>query len=199
MFLWNFCHLFPVLFYDWNTIINYSFSDARGFIFKWRVRPIGGTSFDVGEEVQKNRRMRRGVVPPMKFLTKTLKVPGCVRTSLTTYYETLYYTVIYLLQTRKNNLKVHKMAVNKKVIDCEYFILAKNTPGWILTFCIAGLAKYKKLLHQGAWWLIFLDIFRNISALLDKLIFFVYFSQLVLLFTKVSFCQYFKRDSFFLY
>ena len=68
-------------------------------------------------------------MPPMKFLTKTLKVAGRVRTSLTTYYETLYCTVIYLLQTRKNNLKVHKMAVNKKVIDCEYFILAKNTPG----------------------------------------------------------------------
>ena len=68
-------------------------------------------------------------MPPMRFLTKTLKVTGRVRTSLTTYYETLYYTVIYLLQTRKNNLKVHKMAVNKKVIDCEYFILAKNTPG----------------------------------------------------------------------
>ena len=40
------------------------------------------------------------------------------------------------------------MTVNKKDIDCWPLILAKNTPGGILGFCIAGLAKNKKL---GAW------------------------------------------------
>ena len=31
MFLWNFCHLFPVLFYDWNKSITDSFWFFRGF------------------------------------------------------------------------------------------------------------------------------------------------------------------------
>ena len=48
------------------------------------------------------------------------------------------------------------------------------------------------VLHQGAWLLLFLDFFGKISALPYKLIFFLYFSQLILLFTSVSFCQYFS-------
>ena len=37
------------------------------------------------------------------------------------------------------------------------------------------------------------------SVAVNKLIFFVYFLQLILLFTRVSFCQYFIYDSFFIY
>ena len=57
----------------------------------------------------------------------------------------LPYAVIYLLQTREYNLKIHKMTVNKNDIDRWLFILAKNTAGWILGFCIAGLAENEKL------------------------------------------------------
>ena len=42
----------------------------------------------------------------------------------------------YLLQTREYNLKVHKMTVNKKDIDWWLFVLAKNTPGWILKLLV---------------------------------------------------------------
>ena len=57
MFLWNFCHLFPVLVYDWNTTINNSsqffrvFSRnpilQRGFIYQWGEGYFsdGGSSF----------------------------------------------------------------------------------------------------------------------------------------------------------
>ena len=38
-FLWNFCHLFPVLFYDWSTIINDSF---QFFEFFFRNHFLGG-------------------------------------------------------------------------------------------------------------------------------------------------------------
>ena len=49
-----------------------------------------------------------------------------------------------------------------------------------------------RLLHQGPWLLIsFRFFFLKISALSYKLIFFLYFSQLILPFTRVLFCQYF--------
>ena len=61
MFLWNFCHLFPVLFYDWNTSINDSLWFFRvfstnyfleaGFIFQ-----CGIIVFQMGE-LKKNQRM----------------------------------------------------------------------------------------------------------------------------------------------
>ena len=49
------------------------------------------------------------------------KVAGRARKSLIIYNETLHYAVIYLLQTKENNLAVHKMTVNKKRL--YYFIV----------------------------------------------------------------------------
>ena len=55
----------------------------------------------------------------------------------------------------------------------------------------------------------FFEVFKNMkysqkslqlnSVAVNKLIFFVYFLQLILLFTRVSFCQYFIYYSFFIY
>ena len=44
---------------------------------------------------------------------RNVKVPERARTPLIIYCETLQFAMIYL-QTRKNNLKVHKMTENKK-------------------------------------------------------------------------------------
>ena len=91
------------------------------------------------------------------------------------------------------------MTENKNVIDCWPCILAKNsqnTTGWILRFCIASLAKNKKL---GAWppctscikvccYQFFLDFFKKRFLLCHiSLCFFVYFSPLILHFRGVSF------------
>ena len=58
MFLWNFCHLFPVLFYDWNTSINDSFRFFR--VFFWESFPgseihfsMGGFAFQLGDFIFK--------------------------------------------------------------------------------------------------------------------------------------------------
>ena len=103
------------------------------------------------------------------------------------------------IMSSQNNLKVHKITKNKKYIGYWPFILAKNTTGWILGFYIAGLASNKKI---SAWpactscikvcGYYFLNVFfLKISAVSYILIFFVYFSQSILLFTGVSFYQYF--------
>ena len=36
------------------------------------------------------------------------------------HYETRQYAIIYLLQTRENNLKVNKMTANKKKYSCLF-------------------------------------------------------------------------------
>ena len=48
------------------------------------------------------------------IFSRNLKVAGRARTSPIIYFETHQYAEIYLLQTRENNLKVHKMTVNIK-------------------------------------------------------------------------------------
>ena len=85
MFLWDFCHPLPMVFYDWNTSISDS-SDFSGFflgIISWEglhfsMRevvfqnggfhfklgvPHGGIGFDEGW-FKKNWRMRGGTPPP---------------------------------------------------------------------------------------------------------------------------------------
>ena len=76
-FMWNFCHLFPMLFYEWNTIINdrfrfffsffsrnhflkgaFTFQLEGDFIFKCVFvgggeAPHGGISFDGGRALKK--------------------------------------------------------------------------------------------------------------------------------------------------
>ena len=96
----------------------------------------------------------------------------------------------------------------EKEINCWPFIVAKNTPGWILGFCIAGLAKNKMLGAQPphtscikvrGYYFFLGFLFKKTFALSYNLIFFVYFLQLILLFIGVSLCRCFIYDSFFLY
>ena len=73
---------------------------------------------------------------------------------------------------------------------------------------IIKTVKYQKL-GQINFLECFFEVFKNMkylqkslqlnSVAVNKLIFFVYFLQLILLFTRVSFCQYFIYDFFFIY
>ena len=73
---------------------------------------------------------------------------------------------------------------------------------------IIKIVKYQKLV-QINFLESFLEVFKNMkylqkslqlnSVAVNKLIFFEYFLQLILLFTRVSFCQYFIYDFFFIY
>ena len=64
-FLWNFCHLFLVLLYEWNTSINDSFQ------FFWgQGCPMGVSALKGGGGVRKNHGM--GGVPHAPPLWKTL-------------------------------------------------------------------------------------------------------------------------------
>ena len=103
MFLWNFCHIFPALFYHWSTSINDSFQFfrvfsrnhflERGFIFQWGKGMWcfldGGTSFLsegarhwrasvlMGGSRKKNCRMGKRVcpsMPPPPQLWETLQI-----------------------------------------------------------------------------------------------------------------------------
>ena len=92
--LWNFCHLFPVLFYDWNTVLMKVFDFLGfflGFIF-WKVASlfngwdcfsVGMASFLsggvhrgamllIGEVFRKNLRMGGAPIPHAPLLWKTL-------------------------------------------------------------------------------------------------------------------------------
>ena len=79
---------------------------------------------------------------------ETLKVAGLARTLLIIYYETLHYVVFTYYKPGKITQKFISWQQINKYNDCWSFILAKNTNGWILGFCIAGLAENKKF---GAW------------------------------------------------
>ena len=46
MFLWNFCHLFSVLLYNWNSSINDSFQFFQGFF--WKSFPGKGLHYSIG-------------------------------------------------------------------------------------------------------------------------------------------------------